>query len=386
MSSQKGLALSGLAGVILAVSLIFLAAITGTASIIRPNSGNTSLTTSTNPGSQTTGVQGPYSGTLSLLMTDPPNAPKGVTAVYVSYSSLLVHDEGIKWIDLNSSGQVELMGTVNVALTLSSAKVPFGTYDAIRFEISSATVTYQGKNYSATVQGGTLTITIKGGEVVSGSHAAAAIIDIRPSVVNIGSQTGPQFVLRPVAFAFPVPSGNVVQSMGREGNRYNLVGMQWWDDDRAFANATLSITSAALSSNSLSVSLKDNGSQDIQVRMVVVTAATLIPVGYGNHEMPMALMGSAVFIVFPNGTLVEYAPTLHAMMPSGESQPSFLQDLVLGGLNLTAGGTATLHYSGNITLGFGGMMTFSHSIIKGDSYWVTVIGDQSVVSTEVTAT
>jgi len=384
VSSQKGLALSGLAGAILAVSLIFLAAITGSASVIRLNTGNNSITTSTSPGSQTTGVQGPYSGTLSLLMTDPPNAPKGVTAVYVSYSSLMVHDEGIKWIDLNSSGSVELMGTVNVALTLSSAKVPFGTYDAIRFDISSATVTYQGKNYSATVQGGTLTIGIKGGEVVSGSHASAAIIDIRPSVVNIGSQTGPEFVLRPVAFAFSVPSGNVDQSMGREGNRYSLVGMQWWDDDRAFANATLSITSAALSSNSLSVSLKDNGSQDIQVRMVIITAATLIPVDYGNHEMPMALMGSAVFIVFPNGTLVQYAPTLHTMMP-GDSQPSFLQDLVLGGLNLTAGSTTTLHYSGNITLGFGGMMTFSHSIASGQSYWVTVIGDQSVVSAEVTA-
>lgn len=387
VSSSRGLAVSGIAGASLAIVLIALAALTGGALVMRPQSN--ASTTSTMPGGQgttsTSGAQAPGSGVLSILVTDPPHAPEGVTAVYASYSSIQVREEGKSWVSMNSSGEVELMGTVNVGLTLSSAKIPQGTYDAIRLDITSATVTFEGKNYSATVNGGTLLIGIRGGTTVSGSQESAAIIDIQPSIFNIGSATSPTFMMKPVAMAFSVPSSSVQKSMDQEGNRCDLTGQNWWNDYQALFRSGLEINSASVSADSLSVSLKDNGSHGIQVWLVVVTSASLVPPNYPKYEMPMAMFGTATFVVFSNGTLFQFGPMLHmsSSMMGGDQMTSFLQYFGHG-YNLTAGATTSLQYSGNITLGSFGFLS-PHGIVSGDKYWVTVVGDEAIASVEITA-
>ena len=189
-------------------------------------------------------------------MTDPPHVPTGVTAIYAYYISLAVHGER-GWTTVSMAGEIELMGTVDVAQTLASANMPAGSYDQISLELTSALVTYEGVNYTAIVQGGHLTIRIQGGAIVSASQPAAALIDIQPIVMNVGSESSPQFVLWAEARAFPVPSAQISESTGTEGSRFSLQGLGWWGNDQNTANTAIAVSGVSLSANSLGLTVAD---------------------------------------------------------------------------------------------------------------------------------
>jgi hypothetical protein len=280
------------------------------------------------------------------------------------------------------------MGTVNLAQTIASVNLPSGTYDAVRFQITSAEVTFNGANYSAVVQGSQLTIWFETDAVVSGQQASAAIIDIQPTVINVGTISSPRFVMWATAKAFPVPSTDVVTGMGVDGNSVSLSGMKWWDDDRAHASVNLQISGASLSANLLSLNVKDIGASGVKIRMVVVTNANLSGSTGSPDEVPREMLGSAVFLIRPNGTLVEFNRTGGIVSPYvtgvDVNGSSIIDALQLAGYNLTAGSSVGLSYSGAIQLGFG-LLAPAQGIASGTSYWITVIGEGAVASTEVTA-
>ena len=78
MSSKSSIFMSGAIAAIIAIVLIGGVLATGILS--------TKTTTTVSP---VTSVSG--SGTLAVLLTDPPTVPNGTTAVYVTYSGLAVH-------------------------------------------------------------------------------------------------------------------------------------------------------------------------------------------------------------------------------------------------------------------------------------------------------
>ena len=320
-------------------------------------------------------------------MTDPPHVPAGVTAVYAYYYGLAVHGpQG--WTKVAAPGAIELMGTVNVAQTLASANIPTGSYDQVRFKLTSAQVTYNGVNYTATVvQGDYLTIRITQNIVVSGSQPAAALIDIQPMVMNVGDKSSPQFVLWAEAKAFPVPSAQVSEAIGREGYRLSLRGLDWWDNDETQANVSLAVSGVSLSSDSLSLAVADGGTTGTWLKLVVVSQANPTLGISGDDSVPSAITGSAVFVILSNGTLVQFAPLLplHTSMPMVrfENQTSVLDVLLTAGYNLTAGSSVHLSYSGSIQLSFG-LFAQPDGIVAGTTYWVTIVGDNTIASTEVT--
>ena len=95
------------------------------------------------------------SGTVAVFSDDPPTAPNGVTAVYATYSDVQVHVSNAGnesgWYDLHSSGEINLMSVIKVD-RIGSTSVPAGTYNALRFNITAATVTYESRNYQLTLQ------------------------------------------------------------------------------------------------------------------------------------------------------------------------------------------------------------------------------------------
>jgi hypothetical protein len=308
-----------------------------------------------------------------------------VTAIYAYYIGLAVHGaQG--WTAVVAAGDIELMGTVNVAQTLASASIPAGSYDQVRLELTSALVTYNGVNYTAIVQGGHLTIKIAGGIPVSATQPAATLIDAQPIVMNVGSASSPQFILWAEARAFPVPSAQMTETMGTEGNRFSLKGLDWWGNDEAMANATLAVSGMSLSASSLGLTVADEGTTGTWLKLVVVSEVNPAMGIMREDSVPSAMTGSAVFVVLDNGTLAQFKPLLHVSMPmmSGESQTSVLDVLQSAGYNLTAGSSVHLSYSGSIELSFG-IFDQPSGISSGTSYWVTVIGDNTISSTQVTA-
>jgi hypothetical protein len=390
MSSRKQVVTAGMVGLVLAVALIAVAAYFGQSP--------TTIVTSSQPSSS--------QGTLDVLLTDPPSVPTGVTAVYVTYSNVAVHVSGAGnqsgWTNSNTSGTIDLMKLVNISTTIATIKVITGVYDALRFNISSAAVTFNGENYTAFVPRALLTVPIPGGISVNATTSSAVIIDMSPTVLNIGSESTPEFIITTAASGFRVPQNQVTTNMGRYGFSFGLPGYAWWNLIQESSTANLTITSASLSASSFSVTVKNTGSTSLNLSAIAVT-----PLGYecavqtsttsstsstahsikpGRVPVPDCLTGSATFLVENNGTLLPVKGLIPNMPALRErTRPSQWLSFGNNGLAIAAGGSVTLNYSGSISFGFPLFQRTPPGVVSGDQYEVTVVGSQALAQTVVTA-
>jgi len=223
----------GIVGVIVAIGLIvagmyafggggFLGGTHSSTSLITTTSGGSSSTTGTgttavgSSSSSTTSGSGILgsTGTLQISMIDPPNVPANVVAVYVNYSSIQVHVSNAGnqsgWYNVTSSGTINLMKIVSNSKVLASATLPNGTYNIVRFNVTSAVVTVNSTsgvltNHTANVPSGMVQATITGGVNVQANTTSALLIDISPRVTGANGS----YILVPSATAHPqTPVGN----------------------------------------------------------------------------------------------------------------------------------------------------------------------------------
>ncbi|MER3602281.1 MAG: hypothetical protein C4339_06175 [Nitrososphaerota archaeon] len=353
------------------------------------------------------GVTGAPSGTLAILVTDPPQVPEGVTAIYINYSSMAVHlaqaGNQSGWIEVNARGTLDLMKLVNVTTTVASLNLT-GKFNALLFNISSALVTYNGKNYTCFVPSGKLTVPIIGGVEVAVGQAKAIVLDLQPAVLNMGTSDAPIFVLRPAAKAFTVPDGEVSREMLKPGFMLDLRGKAWWSRLRQQYTSRIGITSASLSNDSLSVTVKSDSNETVLLKLLIISPFVPSPPA---RPLP-SFFGSEVFIIQENGTLtpIQFScPPIGfqrlercLQVPGGMKE---LRQLLEGGYALPAHGTATFSYSGAILLGFGiqgcrlekvGEHQYrlvcdirGLSVVPGQQYLITIIGDKAVAGYVVKA-
>jgi hypothetical protein len=153
------------------------------------------------------GLFGGNSGTLQLSIIDPPDAPANVTHVTITYTSMQVHvangGNNSGWHNITSSGQIDLMSVVNQKQVLGSANLPAGTYNIIRFNMTSATVTVHSisgdKIFSVQIANGRMQVTITGGGVhVKSGATSYVLVDITPKV-NYDANNG--YTIVPAASA-----------------------------------------------------------------------------------------------------------------------------------------------------------------------------------------
>ena len=302
------------------------------------------------------------SGLLSVMLTDPPSVPDGVTAVYISYSGMAVHAEGFGdggWVAVSGAGTVDTLKLIILSQTISTGVIPSLTYDVIRFNITGASVEFMGKNYSAKVSSGTITVPFVSGLKVNSSIPAAALIDIQPTILNLGTQFGPNFNMATGARALQVPSKDVGDSLKNMGSTLNLQGNSWFNAFRSHHSSTLDSTEPTLTADSLSFSETNRGDDPLVVRMVIVTPATR-----GASHGPLdSVANGVVFSVGSDGTLT---------LLSGS--PDQVGSLLGGrGYTLAPGATFQFSYSGTLTTLLGGS-----GITNGASYYVTAIGSETL--------
>ncbi|MDG6916007.1 MAG: hypothetical protein JRM85_00215 [Nitrososphaerota archaeon] len=309
------------------------------------------------------------SGVLSVLFTDPPTVPFGVTGVYISYSSLAVHAVGFGnsgWISIPGHGTFDSMKLVNLSQMVSSDTVPPLTYDEMRFTIMAATVQFVGRNYSATVSSGSLEAPIIGGLKVNSTSPAAALVDVQPTIINLGNNSDPAFALAAGAKALQVPSGDVGQLAKVVGQQVSLAGHGWFASFRAEYSDNFSGSAVSLTSNSFSITVQNRGHSQITVRMLVVAPDTK-----GGEDSALgAAADSIVFLVEPNGSLQLLSGPL-SQVQSHLNEPGYL---------LAEGTSQKFSYSGNIMSLRGG-----NAPVVGTSYYVIVIGTGTISAQIVTA-
>lgn len=383
MSSGKNVVVSGLAALGLAVVILVAAGFAGMLPI-PPNGGNSNTTSSTG------GTPGPLTGqgTLSILATDPPQVPDGVSAISMAYDSVAVHSAGaasqVGWIDLGASGTVDSLSLVNVTQTVAVAQVAGGSYDMARLRFTSVSVTFNGSAFAADIASDTLTATIMGGIQVNSSRPSAALIDIMPTLLNTGTAASPHFVLSAICEAFPISSADVSAAMMNVGFRGDLLEMPWWAQLQGNRTASIQMTGTTLTSSSLQITVKDTGNAAQPLRFVVVTplnASSLPPVEPSTGYVPVyrmpPMVGSYVFSVQPDGSL--------ALVSSGQTmmEPSVISPVLNGGgYSLSAAASVSLSYSGPLNLGGGVGMGMPIVQVSGQ-YQVTVIGDTAQASVVV---
>ncbi len=387
MSTTKRATQMGVAAFVLAAALILVAAFTGNLPGVQ------NINTTRTGTSSSSGV-----GSLSLLMTDPPVTPTGVTAVYISYSDVMVHVSGdgnqSGWYPVGLSGTINLLGTVNISQTLGTVKIASGEYNFLRFNITSASVTYNGANYTAFVPTAELNVPIVGGVQVNDSKPSATVIDLQSTVVNIGSHSDPEFIIRSVVVAYPVPPGEVTSSVQQQGYRFNLSGMGWWTRIRDNYSSSIQITSASLSGSSLTLTVENTGNQSTVLYFVTVTPQLTFLGGYGTSahgHVTDSLLSSETLVVLANGTLspLSNLGTLAQVAREGgkQSAEAYLALFGAPGYNLSAKASVTLTFNGSITIGF---PTYDNgqpvSVTSGSAYTIAVLGTQTVATYTIDAT
>ncbi|MDG6964470.1 MAG: hypothetical protein JRN16_03925 [Nitrososphaerota archaeon] len=312
------------------------------------------------------------SGILSVLLTDPPSVPPGVTAVYITYSNIAVHAEGFAnsgWIALSGHGTIDTMelGTLNLSETISSDVIPSLVYNQMALTIAGAAVEFHHQNYSVTVTSGRLVTPFVGVLMINSSNPATALVDIQPTVLNLGGRSNPSFTLIAGAKALQVPSNEASPSTRVVGHEFALEGHSWFAAFKASHSDTLNSSSAVLTPASLSLRVMNPGQDPVTLRMVMVASNTTG--SEGDDGYLSSIVSNVLFAVQPDGSLQLLAG------PPGQVQSSFEEP----GFTLAPGATQVLSYSGNLATIFGGQ------IVSGDTYYVVVVGAGVISVQAVTA-
>jgi hypothetical protein len=328
------------------------------------------------------------SGTLSVLLTDPPVLPAGATALYMTYSDMQVHvsddSNSSGWLNLGASGSINLTSVVNVTETVASSKVQSGSFNALRFQISSATLTYHGSNYSVDVADShnVLYVPILGGIQIVNGESAATVVDVMPTVLLLGSEQSPTFELLPVAKAFALPTQSIPSLHTGVGDRDDISENQFLK--ALLGNSRFDITAVSLTPTFLSVTVLNTGNDALVFRLVALsplsstTSQTNINVAmYGSLPAPTT---GAFFAVEADGSLVALTSGNRAQVYTTLEQSGYF---------LPQKATVTFTYSGQISLGAIAQQTIpgfnAQQIVPEEGYFVRVSASDSAAGTAVTA-
>ncbi len=226
---------------------------------------------------------------------------------------------------------------------------------------------FNGVNYSATVNGGRLVAWVPGGLRINPSKVTAVVMDILPTVLNLGDSASPHLVIAAGVRALPVPPTEVTNSMTVLQSKLSLAGHAWSAPLTVVHSGNVSISAVSLTSNSFSFQATNHGSQAVDLRTVVV-----VPKSPGTTAAAAtdALSNSFVFIVESDGSL----QIVH-------SNDTNLASTVLenSGYNLAPGATVRFSFSGGVTT-VGGEVPLTH----GTAYFMYVVG-QAVPAQTVAA-
>ncbi len=376
MNSKNKVVTSGVLAAVVAIALVTAVLGLGILSSTT-TSGVFGATTSTTGNSA-------QSGTLAVLMTDPPTVPTGVSAVYITYANLGVHVSGAGnqsgWHALNTQGEINLMSVINATQTIASANISSGKFDALAFNITSAVVTYNGQNYSADLvyQEHMLVVPIVGGITVTSGQTSAAVIDLTPTVLLLGNTTNPTFAFIPAAKGYTIPAQSTTSMHLHVGDRDDIHGAPWWIDIER--NSHFELTAVSLAPTSLSITVNNTGNATIDFRVAAITSTTSVQGGFkgGGDDFPAAASISEYFAVESNGSLVPVTAYGHGQVQATLGSAGYL---------LQPGTSATFTYSGNITLGL--LQEYhvqpTQQIVGGQQYIVTLLGNGMFAQTDTTA-
>jgi len=333
-----------------------------------------------------------------VMLTDPPNVPRGTTELNVTYSGIqldVVPSSGSSyWVAAQDSGRINLLSLVNMTQTIASVNLPTGSsVDKLQFKLSSAEAKINSVVYPVTMLSDNLLISIK--QTKLNGTKTGALIDLRPTLVQIDAtnSTGglvSYYVLSPSASA--IVKSNISDNEVKIGSKWRIGNN---DNDkldqefrRASNNVTVTMSSLSVKGNvtSLSVTIKNIGKANATLSSLTISGdfnVTSSIAGYGQQNgkgksgkpgiggMGGGLMGMGHPDVVPfrisGNTLTPIFGDMFPMAEIGSSR-----------LVLKPGSTATLTFTGVISLhidGRGRSPKVAITPVKGSKYTIRMMGE-----------
>jgi hypothetical protein len=258
-----------------------------------------------------------------------------------------------------------------------------GNFNALSFNVTVATVTYQSQNYTADLasKNHVFFLPISGGVTVSSEKTSAAVIDFTPMVLLVGNQSDPEFAFVPSAKAYTVPAQSVSTLHLAVGGKDDIHAASWWI--QILRGSKFEVTQITLTSSRFSISINNQGNESLFFRLADVSSVPSGPAGATSVSSVASMLSiSEVFAIERNGTLTPVTEL-------GNGAADAVIDT--GGYVIPAGASVTLTYVGNISLGIAQNTTPLHSrlpvqvIVPGRTYVLTLIGNGAEAQAKVIA-
>ena len=151
----------------------------------------------------------PKTASVGISITDPPKVPYGTQALYVNYSSLDImtsYNGETKWMPINISGRVDLMGLINYSQFIGSANIAEGSkITGIKLNISSANITIDNQTYPVAVQQPQISAYVQNSTKIAG--ASSMLLDFSPVVMQLYSNGSQKYILMPSVRAVVIGGG-----------------------------------------------------------------------------------------------------------------------------------------------------------------------------------
>ncbi len=139
---------------------------------------------------------------VPISITDPPQVPIGTQSLYINYSSFYVNvanGNTSKWIYVNSSGSINLMGIINTSAVIGGITLPDNSFiKGIKFNISAARITINNISYNVKILNNMINARISNYTPLNHS---GILLDFYPTVVPIYTNNSASFLLVPSIYA-----------------------------------------------------------------------------------------------------------------------------------------------------------------------------------------
>ncbi|MCL4390705.1 helix-turn-helix domain-containing protein [Candidatus Marsarchaeota archaeon] len=229
---------------------------------------------------------------IPVSITDPPHVPAGTQALYINYSSfaVLVNNSGSQqWMPINSSGRINLMSIINVSDIVATLRVsPQDSISAVKFNISSASITIENVTYPVEIANGAVDAYI--GTHTRLNSSSTLLVDLSPTVIPIYANGSYRFVLLPflsAAFGTDHEYGAAIGSQMHAGMQSQPIGSRYMISDNPFyRHMNISINNPVLAvganETSFSVNVRNTGSTGITIYGIILEEDNI-----GQHNSSM---------------------------------------------------------------------------------------------------
>jgi len=242
-----------------------------------------STVTSSTTVTSVTSINSPLpTGVLAAQITDPPDtptAPAGTTHIYIAYSDIeartLDQNSNYVWFTIAKAGTIDLMSVLNVGQTLGSAKVSSGIYDQARFDITNATVTFAGKNYTASIPLNQIVIQLSnGGALVKPNASAGFVIDVTPTVLALSNGGRLVFQIVTATQGVPIPEASWTGALAVTGSTIqNINNQSWWKGPTPIGDNLFEEVPAQIYPTTMVIVLNNTGTTSITISALNILAA-----------------------------------------------------------------------------------------------------------------